>query len=83
MSKRTDAITQTVIAAIGNAAGDQSMDMRCESGMLQRMDSLRLMIAFAEIQDVLGLELEPEQLMQLFLSQSIEDMVVVIGDALS
>lgn len=80
MSKRTDAITQTVVAALSTAGGDQSTDMRHESGVLQRMDSLGLMIAFAEIQEVLGLKFEPEQLVRLFLSQSIQDMVAVIEE---
>jgi hypothetical protein len=78
MSERTDTITQVVIAAIANATGEQSAAVGCASETLRRMDSLALLMACAQIQEALGRKFAPEQLMQLFLSQSIADMVAVI-----
>jgi acyl carrier protein len=82
MSKRTDTIRQTVSAALAKGGADKSTEVTLGSDILQRMDSLGLMIAFADIQDSLGLKFEPEQLMQLFLCQSIDDMVAVIEEIL-
>ena len=78
MTKRTDAMAEAVVAAITKSSADESIEGACGAEMLQRMDSLRRMIAFAYIQDALGVRFEPKQIMQLFLCQSIEDMVAVL-----
>jgi amino acid adenylation domain-containing protein/non-ribosomal peptide synthase protein (TIGR01720 family) len=78
MAKSTEAIAAVVVAAITEVGADESIEGVCGAEILQRMDSLRLMMAFADIQDRLGVKFEPQQLIQLFLCQSVESMVAVL-----
>src|SRR3954453_6721035 len=79
MSIGTQAITAAVVAAVSKASLEKSIEAAHGSEALQRLDSLGLMIAFADIQATLGLRFEPEHLMQLFLCPSIEEMVIGIS----
>jgi hypothetical protein len=81
MATSTDQITEAIVSAVGKAGPSGSLRAAHGAELLQRMDSLELMIAFADIQGTLGLEFEPEHLLQLFLCQSIEEMVSVISQA--
>lgn len=76
LSVVTDAVTNAVTKA---STSGSSSDTTAGAEALQQMDSLGLMIAFADIQGALGMEFEPEHLMQLFLCRSIEEMVAVIS----
>src|SRR5581483_5243435 len=80
MTQRTESIAEAVVAAVAKAGADEAMEGASGAQILQRMDSLRLMIAFADIQDRLAVKFEPEQLMQLFLCQSVEDIVAVLEE---
>src|SRR5579859_2120474 len=81
MTKSTDAIAEAVVGALTRASAGKSIEGACGAEVLQGMDSFRLMIAFADIQDQLGVRFESEQVMQLFLCQSIEDMVAVLEES--
>lgn len=78
--KSTDVIAEAVMAAISKASPEGTPEAARGSEMLQRLDSLGRMIAFADIQAALGLEFEPEHMMQLFLCPTVEEMVVLISD---
>lgn len=79
MSKRRDSIADTVVSAVNGAAtADRSAQPTRGSEILQQLDSLELMMALAEIQGILGLKFEPEHLLELFMCQSLEEMVGVV-----
>jgi acyl carrier protein len=80
MSMSTETIAAAIITAVGSTAGSVPPSAQAQrSEMLQGVDSLGLMMVFADVQDALGVEFEPEHLMQLFLCPTIEAMAMVIA----
>jgi acyl carrier protein len=79
MSMSTETITTAIITAVGKGETAPTSAAAYRSEMLQGVDSLGLMIVFADVQDALGIEFEPEHLMQLFLCPTIEDMALLIA----
>jgi hypothetical protein len=75
MSERTSVIERTVIAAISAACMDSSTPVESDSEVLHLLDSVGMMCALADIQGELRVALEPEQLIRIFGSHRVRDIV--------
>lgn len=67
-------IQQRVIEALAGAANTDSGGIDGRTEIVLLVDSLRFLMALSEIQEVLGIVLEPDQVLELLRCRSIADI---------
>lgn len=78
----TETLERIVIDALSTVSADAATATR-ETEVLQLVDSLGLIVALANVQEALGVSLEPDEIIHVFQCRSIADVALVLQAALS
>jgi acyl carrier protein len=81
MLQRTPFLEQTVLAAMSAASVDKAVSITLDTTVLEVVDSLGLFIALTDIQDGMGLTLEPAEILRLFRCRSIADIIQTLASS--
>lgn len=83
MSQRRESVECTVLAAMNKNSIYKSIEVTRGTELLRLVDSLGLMITLTDIQESLGIDLDPQQYLQLFNCRLIGDVVAVLENVVS
>lgn len=72
-----DAIERVVIDTFSATCPERSA-VTGDTEVLQLVDSIGLVIALAEVQDALGIELDPHEIIEVFYCRTLRDVAIAL-----